>query len=64
MSESYNLKNIRALLTKGFTVEELRRLCYDNQEFRPVYDQLAQNTGKAELIDKLIEYTDGKELFT
>jgi hypothetical protein len=59
---SYNLKNIRTLLTEGFTEEELRRLCYDVAEFRPVYDQLAQNTGKARIVDYLLEYAERKLL--
>lgn len=58
MSTRYNLKNIRTLLTEGFTDEELRRLCYDIPEFRPVYDQLAQLTGKAVIIDRLLEHAD------
>lgn len=62
MSKHYNLKNIRTLLTEGFTDEELRRLCYDLPDFRPVYDQIAQNTGKAGIIDRLIEYADRKLL--
>lgn len=57
-SASYNLKNIRTLLSKGFTDKELRRLCYDNPKFRPVYDQLAQETGKADIIDRVIEYAN------
>lgn len=58
MPASYNLKNIRILLTKGFTDEELRRLCYDEPSFRSVYDQLARNSSKAEIIDRLLEHTD------
>ena len=45
MAEGYYLKNIRILLNKGFSDEELRHLCYDVPDFRPVYDELAQNTG-------------------
>lgn len=62
MSKRYNLKNIRTLLTEGFADEELLRLCYDLPDFRPVYDQLAQNTGKVGIIDRLIEYADRKLL--
>lgn len=60
MTKKYNLTNIRALLNGGFTDEELRRICYDIPEFRPVYDELAQETGKAKIIDRLIEYADRK----
>ncbi len=57
-SSNYSLRNIRALLTEGFTDSELRRLCYDSQGFRSVYDQMAQNTGKAEVIDRLLAYAE------
>lgn len=63
MSNNYHLENIRTLLTLGFTSEELRRFCYDDPEFRSVYNQLAQNSGKAEIIDHLIEYADRKIQF-
>ncbi len=56
----YNWKNIRAMLTEGFSAEELRRLCYDEPDFKSVYHQLAQNTGKMEIIDRLIEHANKK----
>lgn len=62
MISPYNLKNIRALLTKGFTAEELRRFCYDQSDFRSVYNQLAANTGKTEIIDQLLEHAEQKRL--
>lgn len=58
----YNLRNIRALLNEGFTDAELRHLCYDEPVFRPVYDQLAQETGKARIVDHLLEYAGRKLL--
>ncbi len=61
MSELYNLANIRELLTNGFNDAELRALCFDLPGFRPVYDQLAQNTGKAEIVAKLLEHADKTE---
>ncbi|NWG76016.1 MAG: AAA-like domain-containing protein [Rubrivivax sp.] len=42
----YNLKKIRILLTKGLTDDDLRRLCFDEPDFRPVYEQLAPGIGK------------------
>lgn len=62
MAQSFNLKNIRTLLIQGFTDEELRRLCYDNPKFRPVYDRLSQGMGKARVIQELIEYAERQEL--
>lgn len=62
MSEHYDLENIRTLLVNGFTDEEIRQLCYDTPDFRPVYDHLAQNAGKAEIVHRLVEHIDRKEL--
>ncbi|GAB4444046.1 MAG: hypothetical protein Fur0044_40380 [Anaerolineae bacterium] len=56
MGKQYNLINIRTLLKEGFSDAELRDFCFDTPDFRPVYDQLAQNTGKAELVRLLLEY--------
>jgi hypothetical protein len=58
MSTSYNLKNIRSLLTEGFSDEDLRRICYDVPDFRPVYNQLARNSSQAEIVDQLIKYAE------
>lgn len=58
----YNLRNIRSLLNNGFTDAELRRLCFDEPAFKPVYDQLAQETDKAKIIDRLLEYAERKLL--
>ncbi|HXV99121.1 MAG TPA: hypothetical protein VEC93_11925, partial [Anaerolineae bacterium] len=60
MSKRYYLHNIRTLLNEGFTDEELRRLCYDAPDFRPVYDELATETGKAKIVDRLVEYAEQK----
>lgn len=60
--QTFNVKNIRTLLIEGFTDLELRRLCYDESDFRPAYEQLAQGMGKDIIIDKLIEYAERKEL--
>jgi uncharacterized protein YjbI with pentapeptide repeats len=54
----YHLANIRELLTQGFDDRELRRLCYDVPDFRPVYDELARTTGKGDIIDALLEYAE------
>jgi hypothetical protein len=47
-------------LTEGFTAEELRRFCYDEPYFEPVYNQLTGNTGKADIIDRLLEHAEQK----
>lgn len=63
MPNRFNIKNIRALLTEGFTDIELRRFCYDQAKFRVVYEQFSQNMGKDVIIDKIIDYAERKELF-
>lgn len=59
-TKKYIFNNIRTLLTEGFDTEELRRFCYSTSEFRPVYDQLAPETGKDIIIDKLIIFAEQK----
>lgn len=56
--EHYHLANVRELLLKGFSEEELRAVCFDVPDFRPVYDQLARNTGKTEIVAKLLEHAE------
>jgi len=63
MSHHYHLKNIRTLLNEGFTAEELQRLCYEESIFRPVYDQLSQYSGKADILDRLCGYAGQKLQF-
>ena len=58
MNQLYRLSSIRDLLTEGFSDEELRALCFDVPDFRPVYDQLAESTGKIGIVTKLLEYAD------
>ncbi len=58
MDQHYNIRNIRTLLTEGFNAEELRELAYDEPIFRPVYDQLSSSAGKAEIVQRLIEYAE------
>lgn len=57
MTQRYITRNIRTLLTEGFSDEELRRLCLDAPDFRPVHNQLSREMGKDLIIDRLIEYT-------
>lgn len=59
----YNLANIRSLLTKGFSDSELRTFCFDTPEFRDVYDQLSQTTGKEQIISLILEHADQNLLF-
>lgn len=58
MAKAYNLKNIRTLLTEGFSSENLRYFAHDTPNFKAVYNELAQTTGKAEIAHRLLEYTN------
>lgn len=63
MANQYNLENIRTLLIEGFDDRELRRLCFEVRDFRPIYDNLAAGTGKSEIAQQLLEYVEQKKLF-
>lgn len=58
----YNLRNIRTLFIEGFSEEELRDFCFDNPQFRPVYNQFPRNGGKTEIVRQLIDYAEQKVL--
>jgi len=55
------LKNIRVLLTEGFSEEELRRFCSDEPAFRPIRSQLPRSSSKSQIIDQLLEYAEQKD---
>lgn len=63
MSRHYNIKKIRKLLVEGFTVEEIRTLCLLEHDFKPVYDQLAENDAKDKVIRLLLDHAMRKSLF-
>jgi hypothetical protein len=62
-SPTYRLANIRDLLTSGFSDTELRNFCFDQPEFREVYEQLAEQTGKEEIVSLIMEHADQNLLF-
>jgi hypothetical protein len=62
VTQPYNLRNIRRLLIEAFNLEELRRLCFEVPEFRPVYDNYSEGR-KDELVRHLIEHCDRKSYF-
>ena len=59
---TYQLRNIRKLLTIAFSDEELRRLCYDESQFRPVYEQFSTGMSKNQMVQRLLEYCERKGL--
>jgi hypothetical protein len=62
-SPKYNFKNIRALLREVFSDTELRQMCLDIDALQPVYDSLARNTGKDEIVDRIVERAMHKDGF-
>jgi serine/threonine protein kinase len=57
----YLLENIEILLTKlteDLTEEQLCQLCFGLPDFEPVHRQLTQSKGKAEMIQRLLEYAE------
>ena len=55
LEERFNLNNIRKLLHRGFSREELVTICLENFGF--VYELITSNNTQLEIVDKLIEYT-------
>ena len=62
MTGNYDLKQIRRLLSEGFTAEELRRFCFDTPQFKAVYNRLNLQTGKDVIIDWLLEFAEPRGL--
>jgi tetratricopeptide (TPR) repeat protein len=54
----YHTANIRKLLLEAYREEELRRLCYDEPDLRPVRSDFARVDPLAVIVDKLVEYAD------
>jgi hypothetical protein len=59
---NYNIKNIRTLLTQGFSDAELLQFCHDEPEFRPVENEVSSTTGKAGIVQHLLAYAERKVL--
>jgi hypothetical protein len=59
----YNTGAIRQSLIEAFSDQDLRNLSYDHNEFRPVYEQLATDSGKAAIAQMLVEFTEQQMLF-
>jgi hypothetical protein len=59
MTKPYNLRSIRQLVTSAYNLEELRQLCYEVPEFRPVYDNFGEER-KDGLVRHLIEHCERK----
>lgn len=58
----YILRNIRTLLLEGFRHDTLVDFIFFEPKFRAVYDQIADETGKAKLVRLLLEYAEDQML--
>lgn len=61
MAKQYS--NIRNLLIKGFTSQELRTFCFDTDEFRAVYDKTTTNTDRTRIAHLIIEHAEQRNQF-
>lgn len=64
VTPNYNLGAIRELLLAAFTTEDLKRLCFDNPRFRPVYDEFSSGMGKTDVVDRIMEFGQNNSLIT
>lgn len=52
----YNMADVRDLITKAFSDEELNTLCFDH--FRPAYEKFSATQDRSAKIQGLVEYCD------
>ena len=57
-AQEYDIATIRQLLLAAFIPEELHRFCYDHPTFRPIVDLFGPGLGKADMVDRVVEYCD------
>lgn len=60
MTENQNWPDIGWQLDTALSDEALRCLCYDEPVFKPIYRWLKPDTGKAQLINRLVRYAKQK----
>ncbi len=58
MGTKYNSTILRRLLIEVFSDEKLCLLCYDEPEFKSIYDSFNRDTSKAEIINRLLLQPD------
>jgi hypothetical protein len=63
MKKRYHLRKVYTLLVQGFTEAQLRDLCLNVPEFRPVYDQLPAEVNKDDIIRQLFEHAQKTSQF-
>lgn len=62
MTQQYTSKDIRNLLTRGLSAEELQQLCFYAPQFKPVCERLAGTMSKHQIVHRLIEYAEQRGL--
>ena len=55
-SKSYNFRNINALLTEGFTIDELRSFCFVEPDFYPIFEKVNNSSDKSKVILLVLDY--------
>jgi hypothetical protein len=60
---NYDLSALRALLLTAFGPGELRRLCQDDPQLRPILDDLDADPSLNEIVDAIIVYCERHALF-
>jgi len=61
--DQYNIAEIRNLLEKAFTADELKEFCHDRPAFRPVLKRVSPDPSSAKLAQALIEHCETRLLF-
>ena len=56
VDDYYNFANIRTLLTKSFSIDELLTFCFDEAPFRAVYDDWSGRNTKNDLVRSIIDH--------
>lgn len=62
MQQEYLFRNIRELLSSGFSLDEIIQIPFDVPEFRQLSDSFHEQGGKSKNIQLLIEYAHRREL--
>lgn len=56
MGQYYNFKNIFTLLSDGFSVNDLKNLCFTEDTLRDVYKNLPENAVKDDVVRNIIDF--------
>ena len=62
-SNVFDIREIRNLILRGFTPQELLQFCQDHSAFRPMLDRFGPNSSMLDMAFELIEYCRKRMLF-